>query len=117
MARRWRVCWTWEETKDVPTKKEGMAFCRVWKERYEEKGWTVHATKGLFPGFNAFSPDYRHEDYNTHGPDAPSHTIIIVELDEAGNIIMPEYKAPRPRAVKDPDAPVKRRNGRKPIGA
>ena len=117
MARKWRVFWTWGQQLDVPTKTAGMKRAREWKDEYEAKGWRVSATKGLFPGFNAFSPDSRAEDYNVHGPDAPSHTIIVVELDEREKVIMPPYKTKMPKAVKDLDAKVIRRPGRKPIGA
>ena len=110
--RRWAFVWTWQERKDVATKKEGMALAREWKRRYEEKGWRVSATKGLFPGYNAFSPEYRHEDYNTHGPDAPSHTCLVVELDENDKWIMPPFKMKPEKKVTE----AKPRRGRKPQG-
>lgn len=116
MRRRWEVWWTWQHTQPVKTKKDGEALAKLWKSRYEEKGWRVCATRGVFPGYRAYAPDYDPALYHELGPESKLQTIMVVELNERGKLIVPAYKPPKPKAEKPAVEKPRARRGRTPVG-
>lgn len=114
MKRRWKVFWTWKQSDDVATKREGVERARAWKEEREAAGWTVRAAKGYWPGYVAYSPDAGSADYGRFGPDSKIQTFLVVEMSENDFWIKPPDKPTRPK----PEKPkVVKRRGRKPVGA